>query len=77
LWSNQTTGPGFAKELEDPPDTPPSSSTVFNIGSTGKAPARAIFKAARKGKKKLVSEVVTFDLGTTCKGGFVKPPQQQ
>jgi hypothetical protein len=77
LESNPKKGPGFAKELEDPPDSPPSSPTVFNIGSAGKAPARAIFKAARKGKKKLVSEVVSYDLGTTCKGGFVKPPQQQ
>jgi hypothetical protein len=57
LESNTKKGPGFVKEIEVPPDTPPSTPSVFNLGSFEKAPARAIFKAARKGKKKMVSDI--------------------
>jgi hypothetical protein len=76
LVSSPKKGPGIAKEIEDPQDTPPTSSTVFNPGYTKKAPARAIFKAARKGKNKMVSVVLASDMDSTSKGGFVKPPQQ-
>ena len=74
LESSSKKGPGFVKEIEDPPDTPPSSSLVFNPGSTAKAPARAIFKAAGKGKKKMGSVVLTSVQDSTSKWGFVKPP---
>jgi hypothetical protein len=78
LWNQtQKKGPSFVKGFEVPPDSPPSTPRVFNLGSFEKAPARATFKAARKGKKKMVSDISTFILDLTRKGGFEKPPQQQ
>jgi hypothetical protein len=56
LESNSKKGPGSVKEIEVPPDSPSSTPPVFNPGSFEKVPARAIFKAARKGKKKMVPE---------------------
>ena len=51
LASASKKGHGATFEIEDPPETLP----VFNLGFTKKASARAIFKAARKGKNKMVS----------------------
>jgi hypothetical protein len=70
-------GPSSVKEIEVPPDTPPSTPLVFNPGSFEKAPSRAIFKATRKGKRKMVSNFSTSVLDSTSKRGFVKPSQQQ
>ena len=70
-------GSGAANEIQDPPDPSLSSIHVFNLGYSEKTPAKAIFKAARKGKNKIVSVVLPFELDSASKGGFVKPPQQQ
>ena len=64
-------GPGIANEIEDPSDTPPTSSLVFNPGYTKKAPTRAIFKAAKKGKNKMVSVVLASDLISASKGALL------
>jgi hypothetical protein len=58
------------------PEENPSLYPVFTPGFYEKTPARAMFKAARKGKNKLVSTIVAFDIETMKKGGFVKPPQK-
>jgi hypothetical protein len=47
---------------------------TYNQGLFDKAPARASFKAARKGKAKLVSAAAATVFETEIKGGFVKPP---
>jgi hypothetical protein len=49
-------------------------SLAFSTGSFEKQPARALFKAARKGKKKLVSMVVAAKDVTNLQGGCPKPP---
>jgi hypothetical protein len=74
LESNTKKGPGFVKEIEVPPDSPPSTPPVFNLGSFEKAPARAIFKAARKGKKKMVLDISTSVLDLTRKGALKSLP---
>jgi hypothetical protein len=51
--------------------------TAYNKGLFDKAPARASFKAARKGKAKLVSAAAATVFETEIKGSFVKPPQHQ
>jgi hypothetical protein len=75
LVSSPKKGLGIAKETGDPHDTPPTSSPVFNLGYRKKAPVRAIFKVARKGKNKMVLVVLASDMDSASKGGFVKPPQ--
>jgi hypothetical protein len=74
LVSSPKKGPGVAKEVEDPPDTPPTSSPVFNPGYTEKASARAIFKAARKGKNKMVSIVLASDMDSASNGALLSLP---
>jgi hypothetical protein len=67
-------GPGAVAENAEPPDTAPSNLLLFSSGTMETKPARALFKAARKGKCKIGSTVhepkVTFEE----KGGYVKPP---
>jgi cobyric acid synthase len=52
---------------------------TYNHGLFDKAPTRAFFKAARKGKKKkkIVSAAAATVFETEINGGFVKPPQHQ
>jgi hypothetical protein len=40
-------------------------------------PARALFKAARKGKSKFGPAAFELDVATEKKGGYAKPPQNQ
>jgi hypothetical protein len=72
LVSSPKKGPGVAKEIEDPLDTPPTSSPVFNPGYTEKASAKAIFKAVRKGKNKMVSIVLAFDMDSASNGALLR-----
>jgi hypothetical protein len=69
-------GPGVAYESEDPPDTTPTTTPVINPSYSKKTSARAIYKAARKGKYKLLSVGLASEMDSEIKGGFVKPPQQ-
>jgi hypothetical protein len=47
---------------------------VFKLGYFKKSPARAIFKAARKGKNKIVSIVLAYKLDSASKGAFLSLP---
>jgi hypothetical protein len=47
-------------------------SLSFSPGSSEKIPARALFKVARKGKKKLVSTVEVAEDDSTMQGGCLK-----
>jgi hypothetical protein len=76
LVSPPKKGLSVSIESDEPPDTTPTTTHVFTSGYFEKTPARAIFKAARKGKNKLVSVVLASELDSMNKGGFVKPPQQ-
>jgi hypothetical protein len=49
----------------------------FNHGIFEKTPTRALFKAARKGKSKMVSAINETADSSGRNGGFAKPPQQQ
>ncbi|XP_059435249.1 uncharacterized protein LOC132168163 [Corylus avellana] len=69
--------PGASTTNVEHPNQPHSQSPVFTPGSSEKLPARSIFRAARKGKNKLVSVVVAAEVDSVKKGGFVKPPQHQ
>jgi hypothetical protein len=69
--------PGVSIESDEPPNTTPTTIPMFTPGYFKKSLARAIYKAARKGKNKLVSVVIAFEFEFEMKGGFVKPPQQQ
>jgi hypothetical protein len=44
---------------------------VFTPGFFKKSPARVMFKATRKGEKKLVSTVVASEIETVKKGAFL------
>jgi hypothetical protein len=70
-------GPGVSVEMAEPPDQTPNITPGFNPGVCEKTPARALFKAARKGKNKMVSAVNETEDTSGRKGGFAKPPQQQ
>jgi hypothetical protein len=73
LVSPSKKGPSVSIVSVEPPDiTPLTSNThVFTTGYSEKSPTRAIFKAARKGKNKLVPMVL--DSETVCvKGGLCK-----
>jgi hypothetical protein len=74
LISPPKKGPGVKNEIEVPPNTPLTSSLVFNLGYIEKAPARAFFKAARKGKNKMVSDVLAYDLVSVSKGASLSLP---
>jgi hypothetical protein len=71
-------GPGVSI-VRVPPDITPLTSNilVFTPGYSKKSPTRAIFKAARKGKNKLVPIVLDSEIVSVLKGGFAKHPQQQ
>jgi hypothetical protein len=49
----------------------------YKPGYFEKTPARAIFKAARKGKNKIGYVELISGLDSERKGGLFKPPQQQ
>jgi hypothetical protein len=70
-------GPGAANEIHVPPNPSQTPIHGYDPGYFEKTPARAIFKAARKGKNKIGSVEVISSLDSERKGGFVKPPQQQ
>jgi hypothetical protein len=70
-------GPGVSVEMAKPPYQTPNITHGFNPGFCEKTPARALFKAARKGKNKMVSAVNEIEDTSGRKGGFAKPPQQQ
>jgi hypothetical protein len=78
LVSPSKKGPGvYIVSVEPPNLTPLSFNTlVFTPGYSEISPARAIFKAARKGKNKLVQVVNDPENISEVKGGFAKPPQQ-
>jgi hypothetical protein len=65
-----------------PESTEPSNPTqvlipVFTSGSFEKSPVKSLFKAARKGKNKLISVVVDTKMISVKKGGLVKPSKNQ
>ena len=67
-------GLSFAYESEEPPDTSPSTILVFNPGYSKKTFTRAIFKATRKGKNKLVSIGLPSELDSENKGALSSLP---
>jgi hypothetical protein len=77
LASPPQKGPGVSIESDEPPNTAPTTTPMFTPSYFEKSPTRAIYKAARKGKNKLVSIVIASKFEFEMKGGFVKPPQQQ
>ena len=69
-------GPGVSVELIEPLDLAHANTLVFNPGLYKKNPAKALFKAARKGKNKLVSAVIENEATFGRNEGFAKPPHQ-
>ena len=61
----------------EPPNLTPSKTSVYKPNYSEKYPAKALFKATRKGKNKLVSIVFDPEVTPKEKEGFVKPSQQQ
>ena len=78
LASPPKKGLGVPMECVETPHTTPLTSITleFTPGSFEISPARAIFKATRKGKNKLVQMVHDPENHSIVKGGFAKPPQQ-
>jgi hypothetical protein len=78
LVSPPKKGLGVSEESAEPPDLTPSNILVYSPGYSKKTLAKALFKAARKGKKtnKLGFVVLEPKVTSKEKGGFVKPPQQ-
>jgi hypothetical protein len=68
-------GPGVLDESDEPPDLASINMPLFSLGLSKKISARALFKAARKGKSKLGSPVIEPKVKTRENGSFVKPPQ--
>jgi hypothetical protein len=64
-------------ENSEAPNPTQSLFPVFSLGSSEKMPARSLFKAARKGKNKLISAVVDFDLSSVKKEGLLKHSKNQ
>jgi hypothetical protein len=62
-------GPEAANERQDPPLLSMCSTLVI----LKKTPTRAIFKATRKGKNKIVLVELAIEKDSASKGGFVKP----
>jgi hypothetical protein len=56
-------------------DNSQSQPLIFTPGSFGKLSARSMFKAACKGKNKLVLVVVATEVDSLKNEGFVKPSQ--
>jgi hypothetical protein len=71
-------GPGVSIVCDEPPDETLHSANlpVFNPGYSEISLARTMFKAARKGKNKMVQGVSELENFSEVKGGFAKPPQQ-
>jgi hypothetical protein len=67
-------GPGSSLKLNTLSITVQEPSLDFSTGSSEKQPARALFKAARKGKKKLVSVVVAAEDVTNLQGAALSLP---
>jgi hypothetical protein len=67
----------FLLRRAEPPDQTPNITPGFNLGIFEKTPARALFKAARKGKSKMVSAANETADSSERKGGCAKPLQQQ
>jgi hypothetical protein len=57
LLSPPKKGPRVVAENAEPPDTTPSNLLLFSLGTMETKLARALFKAARKGKSKIGSAV--------------------
>ena len=77
LVSPAKKGPAASPVSVDAPKENTSIAPAFSPGLTGKAPTRALFKVARKGKNKLVSTVVATENETVKNGAFAKPPHHQ
>jgi hypothetical protein len=67
-------GPGVTVEIVEPPNITLAKTLVFSPSPFEKSLARALFKASRKGKNKMVSVVHEYEVTSEKKGGFVKPP---
>jgi hypothetical protein len=65
--------------LENNETTNPTLSILpgFTPGTSEKAPARSLFKAARKCKNKVSQAVKELDLSSVKKEGFLKPSKIQ
>jgi hypothetical protein len=74
LLSPPKKGPGAVVENVEPPETAPSNLLLFSLGISETKPARALFKAARKGKSKIGSVVHEPEVTSKEKRGYVKPP---
>jgi hypothetical protein len=70
-------GPGAANEILVSPDPSQTPIQEYKPGYFEKTPARAFFKAARKGKNKIGYVKLISGLDSERKGGLLKPPQQQ
>jgi hypothetical protein len=77
LLSPPKKGLGVEVENAEPPDIAPSNLLLFSSGTIETKLARALFKAARKGKSKIGLAVHEPEVTSEEKGGYVKPPQQQ
>jgi hypothetical protein len=69
--------PGAVADIAEPPNSAPSNFLTYSPGSMELKPARALFKAARKGKSKIGPAVNEPIVATKKKGGCAKPPQIQ
>jgi hypothetical protein len=74
LAFSQKKGPGAANEIQDPFDPSPSPIHEFNPSYFEKTPTRAIFKAARKGKNKIVSVELVTELDSASKRALLSLP---
>jgi hypothetical protein len=67
--------PGAVAESAKPPDITPPNLLTYSPGIMESKPARALFKAARKGKSKIGSAATEPVVTSEEKGGCAKPPQ--
>jgi hypothetical protein len=74
LASPPKKGLGVAYESDEPLDTTPTTTLVFNPGYSEKNLAKAIYKVARKGKNKLVSVSLASELDSENKGALSSHP---
>ena len=72
LVSPPKKGPGVPTECENPPKTTPllPNHHVFSPGNYVKSPTRTTFKAARKGKNKLVQVALAIENVSEDKGAL-------
>jgi hypothetical protein len=73
LVSSLKKGPGVAYESDEPPNTTPTTTPVFNLATLKKLLLEPFIKLLEKEKNKLVSVGLASELDFENKGGFVKP----